>query len=126
MQEKIVDYFMKIKTNWIFVMIVLSASFIDASIKDNFLADLNQGTSVIYWSENNGEGNEEEFLREFRRLDHTIQKNSLTSWHHHENSVRNDSFPRKSGENDVRPIFSDEHTTDIENDTTKICYCTIS
>lgn len=93
---------------------------------DDFLADLNKGSSVIYWSENNGNGNEEEFLRECRALYPTIQKKLLTSSHHHENFVENDSFPEESDQSLQASICPDAYMTDIKNNTTKICFCAIS
>lgn len=93
---------------------------------DDFLADLNKGSSVIYWSENKGNGNEEEFLRECRALYPTIQKKLLTSSHHHENFVENDSFPEESDQSDRELICHGANTKAIENNMSKICFCAIS
>ncbi|AXK60152.1 hypothetical protein [Candidatus Chromulinivorax destructor] len=122
MHEKIIQFI----TNLIFMVTILSVCVIKISCSDNFLADLNQGTSVIYWSENNGDGNEEEFLRELRAFDTTLQKKLRTPCHHHKIIVENDSFPEESDQSDRELIRHDANTRAIENNTSKICCCAIS
>lgn len=117
------------KTNYILMLTAWSLCMIHTSCSDDFLTDLNQGTSLIYWSENNGNGNEDEFFREWRALDKTMQNDSVTLSHPHENSLETNSLVRESEQLkqfDQEPISGDANSVDTEEDTRESWCCIIS